>query len=285
MKKMKKTLMKFAAIFVIALAVCVTSVTSQAKTKTQKITLFVGDSFTTYPIEVGKIKSVSSSKKKICTVKKKNGNAVLKAKKAGSSKVTIKGSRGKFVYNVTVKKNPFKITFTPIADGNMMMKVQNTSSAYFDWIDINITLCDSAGNPITQKNDTVFYIGSKQTAYDQVYVFDDGVDLSKTKYAITEWRRTPDATYKNYSKQVNVSVFEENGYIKLRANTNYKGNGSIYVDYDYAIKDQSGNIIRVESDKVSLYNNKKVDTTYGIRKPDEMKNYEILSKRVYLKNY
>lgn len=284
MKNLKKVLMSVAAVLVIALALCVTSVTAEAATKTKKLTMYVGEQFTIYTIG-GKMTSVKTSKKKVCTAKKKSGNALLTAKKAGKSNITIKTTRGTLVYKVTVKKNPFKITASTSAEGNIILKVQNTSSGYFDWVDLNVTLCDASGNPVTQKTDSVYYVGSKQTAYGMVYVYDNGIDLSKTKVSVSAWKRTPDASYKGYSKKVNVSVFEENGYVKLRANTNYSGKGYIYIAYDIAYKNAAGQIIKVTTESTSLYSSKKVDTTYGSSKPSGAVGYEILSKRVYLKNY
>ena len=284
MKNKRRVLMSAAAIFVMALALCVTSVTAQAATKTKKLTMYVGEQFTIYTIG-GKMTSVKSSKKKVCTAKKKSGNTVVTAKKAGKSNITIKTTRGKIVYKITVKKNPFKVTASASADGSLILKLQNTSGGYFDWVDLNVTLCDSAGNPVTQKTESIFYVGSKQTAYGTVYVYDNGIDLSKTKIAISNWKRTPDASYKNYSKKVSASLIEDNGYIKLRANTNYSGKGYIYVAYDIAFKNASGQIIKVSTESTSLYSSRKVNTTYGSRMPDDAVSYEVLSKRIYLKNY
>ena len=86
MKVIKNSLMSFAAIFVIAFALCITTVSVSAATKTKKLTMFVGEKVNIYTIG-GKMKSVSSSKKKVCTAKKKNGDTLVTAKKAGKSKL------------------------------------------------------------------------------------------------------------------------------------------------------------------------------------------------------
>ncbi len=284
MKTLKKAILSLVAVLVIAVALCTITTTASAATKTKKLTLFVGEKINIYTIG-GKMKSVKSSKKKVCAAKKKSGDALLTAKKAGKSKITIKTTRGTLVYNVTVKKNPFEIAFTPIADGNLMVSVKNNSGGYFDWIDLNVTLCDAAGNPVTQKNDSVFYVGSKQTSYSQITVYEKGIDLSKTQITVPSWKRTPDAKYKNYAKNVNVSEFEENGYIKMRANTNYNGKGNVYVANDIVFKDAAGQILKVTNESVSLYKSKKVDTTYGTRMPEGAVGYEVISNRVYVKNY
>ena len=41
----RRPMMAFAAVFIMALALCVTSVTAQAATKTRKLTMYVGEKF------------------------------------------------------------------------------------------------------------------------------------------------------------------------------------------------------------------------------------------------
>ena len=282
-----KSFSKFFRIMVAALALTVAfsfagNTANAAKKK--KATMVAGETLNIYTIG-GKLKSVKSSKKSVCSVKKSNGEALLTAKKAGKATITLKTTNGKIVYTITVKKNPFKVTYKQIKDGYIMVTVKNDSNVYFNSVSLSAVFCDAAGNPITQKSGSVAYLGAKQTGYVQISASQSGIDFSKTQVGVDKWSRYPNSKYKSYSKNVKATYGLDNGYYKLNASTNYSGKGGIHIAYDIGFKDASGNIVRVYNETMYLYNTKKVDTTYGTRLLSGETGYEILSKRVILETY
>ena len=225
-------------------------------------------------------------------VKKKSGNALLTAKKPGKATVTIKTTGGSFKYIVTVKKNPFKISYAPMQNG-IMISVKNTSSLFFRSVNVTATLCDRNGNPLNQKSAYVFYLGKGQTGYDSIYIssFDTSVDITKTKFKISSWSRDLDYKNTNYSSKVNVRAIEStNSYgrkeLKFSANTNYSGKGTIYVAQDIICYGANGRILSVINNSTSLYNTRNVYTaTYGDSLPTDCVSYKVVSTRVYLSKY
>ncbi len=289
MRNITKKMLSMVAAVAMAVTLVAPTVTVDAKKKSnaKSASLFVGEEMTLYPIG-STLKKVTSSKKKVVKVKKKNGSALLQAKKAGKSKVTLKTNKGNTVYNVTVSKNPFKVSATPIAGDKLLVTVQNTSKSYFGYVDVQVTLCDAAGNPVNQKNTSVSRLGSKQTAYAYVNAYDEGVDLSQTKCAVKEWRRNPSYKYTNYAKKVNVSVVESTSAsgrqeIKLRASCNYSGKGWIYIAQEIFCYDAMGQVVGVIEQSCSLYKDKTVYTdSVGSYLPDGTASYKVESKRVWL---
>jgi len=74
-----------------------------------KLTIGVGETYTIKGTALGKRLTYSSSKTKVATVSKKG---VVTGKKAGTSKITVKGNGGKnATIIVTVKKAPDKVSF------------------------------------------------------------------------------------------------------------------------------------------------------------------------------
>lgn len=287
MCSIKKRMLALVAVLAIAITLCVPGVSVDAKKKSnaKSVTLFVGEELQLYPIG-STLKSVKSSKKKVVKVSKKSGSAILKAKKAGKSSVTLKTNRGNTVYNVTVKKSPFKATASPMAGGKVLVTVKNNSSTYFSSVYMVVTLCDAAGNPLTDKDASVVYLGGKQTAYTYVSG-QDGADLSKTKVAVKKWNRYTDYKTKNYAKNVNLKVLEDTTtysrlMLKMNASTNYSGKGTIYIAQDIFCYDVNGQLIGVISQTGSLYDTKHVYTSYGDLVPAETASYEVKSKRVTL---
>ncbi len=80
----------------LALAMLITvipSVTAEAATKTESMTLYVGENYTWYTIGFTSLTSASSSKKSVATVKldKAKKRYTIKAKKAGKTTIVVKG--------------------------------------------------------------------------------------------------------------------------------------------------------------------------------------------------
>jgi hypothetical protein len=291
MKFTKKALVAMLTTFVlfVSLFAVSTPTTVHAAKKTKKVTLMVGEELSVFPIG-GTLKKVKSSKKKVCAVKKKSGAAILKAKKAGTAKITLKTTGGKLYYKVKVIKNPFKVSVSPMKDGNVVA-VKNTSSLFINWVTVQLTYCDSMGNPLNQTTRSIYYLGKGQTGYDYAANSGATIDYSKTKYKVVEWKRYPDYKSKSYASKVNVNHFKGlstygSDVLKFNASTNYSGKGTILVAQDVFVYDKVGNIIKVISDTTSLYSTKSVYTDdYGTSLPDGWASYRVVSTRVYLQTY
>ena len=137
----------------LALAMIVTilpPVTAQAATKTEKMTLYKGEIVKNYVY--GTLKSVSSSKKAVATVKKDSGNAVITAKKPGKATISIKTNRGTFKYAVTVKKLDVTATLSDMGNGNMLLTVKNNTKQTFTYVSVDYVIKNDQGETI--KTDT-----------------------------------------------------------------------------------------------------------------------------------
>jgi len=285
MKIMKNSMKCFIALFVMALALSVTGITAQAATKTKKLTLYVGEKVEYTYIGIGSLKSVKSSKSKVVSAKKKSGHSVMQAKKAGKATVTVKGTRGTFKYNITVKKPSFSVSIQSLQNEYALVNVKNNTSGFFDSVDVILTLKDANGNPIAQKTVFINYLGSKKTALDKLYYGSyDNVDISKTTYSVS-FSRNLNATYKNYDSKVKWNSYQQDGKVYVTVSTSYKGSGSIYAGYNVVFYDAIGNVINCSYDTYDfLYKNKKVNTT-EFYVPDGAVSYTIINKRAILRTY
>lgn len=283
MKKMKNSVKGLVALFVMVMALSLAGITAEAATKTKKLTLFVGEKIEYSYIGIGTLKSVKSNKSKIVSAKKSKGHSIMQAKKVGKATVTVKGTRGTFKYNITVKKPSFNVDIQPFGD-YVLVGVKNNTTEYFNDIDVSLTFYDANGNPVGQRTAYTHYVGSKKTAVDKVLVYYDNVDLSKTTYSVA-WNRSIDYKYKDYGKKVNWSSSQDGGKVHVTVSTSYKGDGSVYAGFNVVFYDAVGNIVGYTADYYEyLYKNKKVDTT-DIYMPDGAVRYEIVNKRAMLKEY
>lgn len=284
MKNNKKSIKCLIAMIVMVMAFTVTGVTAEAKTKTDKMTLLVGEKTGYTYIGMGSIKSVKSSKKSVVAAKKYKGGSLMTAKKAGKANVTVKGSRGKWIHKITVKKASFKVNYTRTADGDFIVSFKNNTSVYLDSAQVTLTFKDSAGNKVVDRTAYIEVLGPKQTGYDRITDpwYYDNIDYSKTTYTIN-YNRTIDASYKNYSKKVKFTESKSGNYINVKAKTSYKGKGTIYIGYEAKFYDSNKKLIDVANYSTTLYNSSKSSTTQ-IYMPSDAASYKI-TKRVVLKTY
>lgn len=284
MKNNKKSIKCLIAMIVMVMAFTVTGVTAEAKTKTDKMTLLVGEKTGYTYIGMGKIKSVKSSKKSVVTAKKYRGGSLMTAKKAGKANVTVNGSRGKWIHKITVKKASFKVNYTRTADGDFIVSFKNNSSVYLDRCQVTLTFKDSKGNKVTTATAYMNVLGPKQTGYDTIMdpYYYDNIDYSKTTYTI-DYNRSIDASYKNYSKKVKFTESKSGNYINIKAKTSYKGKGDIYIAYEVKYYDSKKQLIDVANYTTTLYKSRKNSTTQ-IYMPSSAASYKI-TKRVMLKTY
>ena len=128
-----KVLKKLTALFLCAALIVSVAPKKDAKaaTKTQKETLLVGEVVQYTPF-LGTLKSVSTSKKSVATVKKSAGKAIVTAKKAGTATITIKSTRGTNKVKLTIKKADFTCGLKVLSNGYVLLSVKNNTSVYVD---------------------------------------------------------------------------------------------------------------------------------------------------------
>lgn len=281
----KNTLKTVFAMLVMVMAFSFAGITAQAATQTKKMTLYVGEKFTYSYIGMGKIKSVSSSKKSVVTAKKKSGNCEMTAKKKGSATVTVKGTRGTYKYKITVKSKPkFNVTLERRADGYINVKVNNKSNVYCDQVKIELSFKDTTGKEITKETAYIYYLGAKKSAVSDVYPFPNkGIDYSKTTYKII-YDRYPDKSYSDYTKKVKFSTSKKNGKVIVKTSINYKKSNDIYAGWSLYFYDAKKNVIGVRDgyNYMSGTSKKYRTNTTEVSMPSDATSYKLVSKRAML---
>lgn len=112
----KKKILLGSMIILLIMIVCAATASAKTVRKTEKKTLYYGQSIT---LKFSEKASWKTSNKKIVSVKpRKNGkSAVLKAKKAGKVTVTVKQKNAVIRYVITVKNNILSKTSLAISEG------------------------------------------------------------------------------------------------------------------------------------------------------------------------
>lgn len=285
-KKMKKVMKKLLLVFAMIFAVSCIQATAQAKTT--KIKLYVGEEISYYYIGIGTLNSVKSSNSKVVSAKLKNSRCNMVAKKAGTSTVTSKGSRGTFVHKVTVKKPSFKISAARFNYRYAKITIKNNNGSCFDSLKVLVTFKDKNGKKLYSDIAYMYTVCPKQTANYSVYLGSnyENVDLSKTTYKV-QMSRNPDYKYSNYGKKVSFSekqsVKGSSTYIDVTSKTSYKGKGTITVRYDALFYNAEGKLVYISNYGTTLYKNSSKKTT-SILMPYNATSYKIV-KRAMLSEY
>lgn len=297
---MNKLTKRILSVF-LAIAMIVTilpTVTTEAATKTQNLSLYVGETYTFYTIGFDSLTGSSNTKKTIATVKvdKSKKQYTLSAKKAGTTTISIKGKDyyGKSAvlkYKITVKKPSFTISTQSIDNGYALIKIKNNCKSTFDRIAINYTFKTPDGEVCAQNSTTVSRVIAGKTSYETVYVGRDAnIDYTQSVVKVTGFDRDPSYTYKTVTtKQVTVKETEKSEddtsvtfKLKEKNTLNQYVYGHVYV-ISYDAED---NIIDV--DDRSLYLDKKETKTtseYSVSKSEyshpNYDHYEIVYQGYY----
>lgn len=290
MKNMKK-IKSVVVMLVMVLALGCISITAEAATKTKSLTMYVGEEFAYSYIGLGTVKSVKSNKSKVVKASKYKGGSKFVAKKKGKAKVTVKGTSGSFVYNITVKATPkIEVTFTPRADGYITVNVNNKSSASFDDLKVNIIYKDASGTVLGDNSVYFNYVGAKKSAvndtYPSLYPYKaENIDWNQTTYEI-EYDRSPDYKYTDYTKKVKYTEAVSDGLLTINTKISYKGDNSIYAAFSVVFYDAANNVVGVTDGYMFLTGSKKKYRTdsYDVYMPSDAVRYEIV-KRAVMKKY
>ena len=235
----------------LALAMLITiipPVTAEAATKTEKMTLYKGET-----VEItafyGTIKSVSSSKKSVASVKKKSGKAVITAKKSGKATVSVKTNRGSFKYVITVKKLDITVKLTDMGKGYMLLTVKNNTKQTFTQIAVDYVLKNDQGATFKTDTTTVSDVVAGKTVYDKIYYdnYNYTVDAAKCSAKVVGDSRSLMAKYKNVTSKIKTSKTEKdggNGILEIVFKTkNTQKKDSAYVTHYVLIYDSNNQVI------------------------------------------
>ena len=242
----------------LALAMIVTilpPVTAQAATKTEKMTLYKGEIVKNYVY--GTLKSVSSSKKAVATVKKDSGNAVITAKKPGKATISIKTNRGTFKYAVTVKKLDVTATLSDMGNGNMLLTVKNNTKQTFTYVSVDYVIKNDQGETIKTDTKLVDDVVAGKTVYDYVYYdsYHYTIDETLCSAKVVGDDRSLIAKYKNVTSSIKTTIDEDTSAadtIKLTIKSkNTQKKEAAYVDHYVFIYNSMDQVIGLKT--VSFY--------------------------------
>ncbi len=285
MKRTKNFLKCLVALFVMVITLSLAGITAQAATKTKKLTLYVGEKVNYYYIGLGNLKSVKTNKKAVVAAKKKGRYNQMTAKKAGSATVTVKGTKGTYVYKITVKKEPeIEVKLERRQDNCININVKNKSSAYLDNVYVDISYKNAAGQEVDSKKIYLYYLGAKKQAAKEDYPINNkDVDLSKTTYKVT-WSRNMNKDYSDYTKKVKYSLSQSDKYLNIKTSISYKKSCNVFAGYTVYFYDANGNVIGIRDgyNYMSGSNKKYRTCTTQVRIPDQTVRYSLINKRAML---
>lgn len=237
----------------LALVVTLVPVTkAEAKNKTTKDTLLVGEKVT-YSIYGGKIKSVSTSKKSVATVKKSGYKVIVTAKKKGSATVKIKTTSGTLTYKLTIKTNSFSYSMKKMTDGGILVTIKNNSGVYMDSAKFQYTLKTADGAVVESDTVSVYYMIPGKLAYARIYYnkYSFDPDVSRCTLAMIDHYRNLTSTYKYTNRtssiKYSVNTSGSSNTITFTNSSKVSVSGSVAILY----KDAAGNVI--DYDSASLY--------------------------------
>lgn len=261
----------------------ISPVTTQAQTKKQKMTFYVGEEYGLRDESyTWRMLSASSSNKKVATIKLDKGDPfkyTIKAKKAGTTTLTISGKTfknksKKVQITLTVKKPDITFKTQGMNLNYKLVALKNKTNTTFDSITYQYTFKNSAGQVVAQDTDTAYDVMAGKTTYQKVTVINDDIDYSKSTFKITGYNRSPDWTYKVANdeqlsvKMVNVE--KEGPYTsfnyKIKSKVNQRVKCIVYIIY----YDANDRIVAVEQE--TIYLDKKESVTRPekiIYKPEE----------------
>lgn len=246
-------------------------VTAQAA-KTKSVVLYKGEVVEVSDNFYSTVKSVSSSKKAVVAAKKdskRNYKAILKAKKAGKSTVTLKTKKGTFKYAVTVKNYDFTVSFKNIGNDYLLMSVKNNTKTTFDDLQLTYTLRNSAGDVIEKKEKIVSDLLPGKKSYEKISVYGMDVDPSQCTAKAKASSRSLDTKYTNLNSKIKFTTSEEKSgdyteiSVKMKNNSKKSARGTVFV----FVYDANGNILdmreiyvgsfdagNIQTESVKVYN-------------------------------
>lgn len=252
--KVSKKILSLVLAFVCAVSVVAVAAPTQVyAAKTKEITLIKGEKIS-YNADNYNVKSVSSDKKSVVSVKKNEDESteiVLTAKEKGTANVTVKTERGTKKYKVTVVGNAVSFKAVAQVGSYVIFKVTNKTKVTIPTLYFDYKVKDADGDVIKADTDSVYKIAAKSTAYTSVYVgYGEKVSLKKSsaKINLEESRRYLDYKYTDQTKKVKVTVTKEKeGDRTVDFKLKFKSSVNEYttVAADLVLYDSDDNIIDI----------------------------------------
>lgn len=293
---MKQTMKKLVT-FCLAVVMIITllpAVPTKAATKTENLTLYVGEAI--YVTNYYDVTKVTSSNKKVLAAAKDKENkshANLTAKKAGTSNVTITTKRGTMKYKVTVKKLSFDVKLTQLSEGEVLVSVKNNTKQTFDYAYVTYTLKGEDGAVLEKDKKMVDNLLPGKTSYAKIMysTYDFTIDIDQCSGKITEVDRSISAKYTDRSSKVSITdtmdMDVNPGYatltLKLKNKVSSSVSGTVYI----MLYDSGDKLIGVRPLSIFLKGSAvntetvKIDTQYSYPTYDHYK----LATRAYSKDY
>jgi hypothetical protein len=286
MKHFKKLLAVVLTFVFVVTALAVEAPTEVYAAKTTTITMVKGEKFS-FSADTYNVKSCSSSKKSVVTVKKNQDEStevILTAKEKGTSNVTIKTQRGTKKYTIKVVGNSIKIKAVAQAGSYLIYQITNNTSVTFESLYFDWTAKDADGDVLKESGgyDYVKYLTAKSTAYVSVYIgYGNTASLKKStaKANLTDHKRYPQYKYTDQASKVKVTVTStvDGSSVDFKVKFKNKVNEYVYADADLVLYDSEDEIISVINVPGSLgkkeTTTKKASLLYGA---DVYDHYEVV---------
>lgn len=233
-KKPMKLFFRRIAATMLALAMVISLLPAapvQAATQTKSMTMYVGEAFSY--TDYSTVKSTSSSKKSVVSVKKDSSNpkyAIFTAKKAGNATLTIKTKNGTTKIKVTVKKLDMTVTMKDLGNGYIYVSVKNNTKQVFEDVTVNYSLADADGNEVKADDVRIYTLLPGKTSYNTISYnnYSYSVDVANSKAVVSEVDRSPSRSYKDVSSKIKATVSDESGDDSVVVSITTKNNYSDY---------------------------------------------------------
>lgn len=290
--KVTKKIFALALAFVCAVSVIAVAVPTEAYAATTKtITLIKGEEIA-YAPDYTNVKSVSSAKKSIVSVKKNEDEStevIFTAKEKGTTTVSVKTDRGTKKYKVKVVGNAIK--FKPVAKvgSYVIFKITNDTSVTFSSFSFDYKIKDADGDVLKEGTESVSKLAAKSTAYTDVYVgYGENPSLKKctAKANFAESRRYLDYKYTDQTEKVKITVTEDVTDSKVNFKLKFKSSVNEYVTVaaDLVLYDCDNKVVDVIN--FSKYLGKKETTTQeGYSYAADVYDHYKLYVRAYSEDY
>lgn len=293
MKQAMKRLLTL-CLAVAMIAVLLPATVTQAATKAESLTLYVGEKI--YVTNYSNVSKVSTSNKAVVAAAKDKENAThanLTAKKAGTATVTITTKSGTMKYKVTVKKLSFDVKLTQLSEGEVLISVKNNTKQTFDYAYVTYTLKGADGAVLEKDKKMVDDLLPGKTSYAKIIysTYDFTIDISQCSGKVTEVDRSISAKYTDRSAKVSITdtmdLDVNPGYatltMKLKNKISSSVSGTVYI----MLYDAADQLIGVRPLSIYLKGSAietetvKLDTKYSYPTYDHYK----LAIRAYSKAY
>lgn len=227
--KIGKRLLLSLLILVITVSGMTVRKTEAAELNTTTDLLFVGQSWNYNFQRIGLIKKVTYSNKKVAeTTEIASTILYIKAKAAGTTTITVTGSKYTYKIKLTVKKMDVTASvYKKLSDGSYLYKVKNnTKDGFFEEINFMIVLRDSDGEFLDYFNGSITGLTPGSTVYSICNTYDDyDADIKRSTVELDDFTTDPVTTgYKYVNCTAKMKVTDTKGGVVAPSDKDIKFN-------------------------------------------------------------